>query len=108
MSWQDDESLWFRIGPLRGDTRGIPEDEVRYYSSLAELAGYLMQENGLRERSWTRFRIASAAMQEAASGRTWSIDKRRRACGCNGKSFRQRLAGIYMHVLAAALHKQSC
>lgn len=102
MSYQDDPidtGIWARIGPFVRDDRHLPLHELALYAASAKAVGELLATIGAKERSYTRFRIASAVIQEIDSGESWSANKRRLACGCHSVDFRQRLAGVY----AAAL-----
>ena len=101
------DGIWASIGPMAGPLDGLAVEEVATYARLAQLAGVMLDVCGFRERSWTRFRIASAVIQELSSGETWSINQRRIACGCHSVDFRRRLVGVYEAVLVAAQHRAS-
>jgi hypothetical protein len=77
-------------------------NEIALYARIAAFVGEELRRLGRQERSWTRFRIASAVVGELHSGRTWSTNKRRLACGCHSKDFREHLARVYESALQVA------
>ena len=103
MSCLADDGIWSRIGPMARPMDGMSVEDIATYGRLARLAGVLIETCGYKERSWTRFRVASAVMQEVASGRAWSANQRRLACGCHSIDYRERMAGVYEAVLMAAI-----
>lgn len=100
-----DYGVWARIGPFVRDDRELSVSELATYAALAKVAGELIVAIGSKERSYTRFRIASAVMQEVDSGQEWSTNQRRLACGCHSVDFRNRLAGVYECVLFVARNR---
>lgn len=100
-------TAWDEFGPLRHDRDGtapVPAGPplLVAYMHVSRTVARMMAERGMRERAWTRYRIASAVLAEIQSGQTWSDRRRREVTGCpNGRDFRLRIGPFYRDVLAA-------
>lgn len=97
-------TAWDRYGPIRSDRDGTaplpagPTDLVAYML-LSRRVARIMADLGIRERNWTRFRIASTILAEIQSGEVWPERRRRDVSGCScGADFRRRLAPLYAAV----------
>lgn len=100
-------TAWDEFGPLRHDRDGtapVPAGPplLVAYMLVSRLVAQMMAARGMRERAWTRYRIASAVLAEIQSGQAWSDRRRREVTGCpNGRDFRLRIGPFYRDVLAA-------
>lgn len=101
-------TAWDEFGPLRADRNGdqpLPAGPplLVAYMQLSRRVAEMMADRGMRERNWTRYRIASTVLAEIQSGEVWSDRRRREFTGHpNGHDFRLRVAPFYREVLAAA------
>lgn len=101
-------TAWDEFGPLRGDrdgTAALPSGPplLVAYTQLSRRIAEMMAARGMRERNWTRYRIASAVLAEIHSGETWTDRRRRDFTGHpNGHDFRVRVAPFYREVLEVA------
>jgi len=106
-------TAWDEFGPLRADRDGdqpLPAGPplLIAYTLLSRRVAAMMADRGMRERNWTRYRIASTVLAEIQSGETWSDRRRREFTGHpNGHDFRVRVAPFYREVLAAAVNDPS-
>lgn len=97
-------SPWEQWGPINGSPRLVVADlgGMALYAWMSQLAGIILASHGFRERNWTRFRLASAVIEEScAPDAPWSMNQRRLACGCHSVDFRRRLSLIYEAMLVA-------
>lgn len=100
-------TAWDEYGPLRDDKDGaapLPDGplDLIAYQLLSRRVGAELARRGIRERSWTRYRMASTILAEVQSGETWTERRRRTMVGEIGcRHWRQRIGPVYDDTLNA-------